>query len=132
MDLKGHSRLMRLMRLSPWSQKGRGPEEESPQSQKDNKILFEAPSLPALLHLSTLFTHKPKRLLLCAHGQITFSSISQPPMTAARILIPSKTPIVNSKKGLTPLLVAVPSRLSLAPLSISPALQTTSPASTVS
>lgn len=129
MDLKGHSR---LMRLSPWIQKGRGPEEESPRSQRDNKILCEAPSLPAPLHLSTLFTHKSKRLLLCAHGQITFSSISQPPMTAARIHIPSKTHIVNSKRGFTlptPLLLEVPlnwpvpSRLSLAPLLPQPSRQ---------
>lgn len=120
------------MRLSPRIQKGRGPEEESPQSQRDNKILCEAPSLPAPLHLSTLFTHKSKRLLLCAHGQITFSSISQPPMTAARIHNPSKTHIVNSKRGFTlptPLLLAdpsnwpVPSRLSLAPLLPQPSRQ---------
>lgn len=35
-----------------------------------------SPSLPSL-HLSTLFTHKSRCLLMCVHGHITFPSISQ-------------------------------------------------------
>lgn len=74
-------------------------EDARPQRQRDNKTLFEAPSLCALLHLSALFTHKPQRLLCVYMGISHFYQFLSTPVTVSRSLIPSKTHPVNSKRG---------------------------------
>lgn len=57
--------------------KGAGQRMRVPKAKGIIRHYFKpSPFLPSL-HLSTLFTHKSRRLLMCVHGHITFPSISQ-------------------------------------------------------